>query len=154
MSSSAPRKAKERKEGRPRDRFHQRSALRSMELMDLAFAQRMSVVNGQVVEQYTPRLVDVPLNLFTLQFFILKFRDVMMFEDVCQYISTDLCCNLRISLPYFNVEEEGAEVASSSQATRPKLVHIDEANSKAAAKLLGPEKDGSDDQTDCRTLKR
>ena len=44
VGSGAPRKAKERKEGR------------SMELMDLAFAQRMSVVNGQVVEQYTPQL--------------------------------------------------------------------------------------------------
>lgn len=85
-TSGAPRKAKERKDGR------------SMELMDLAFSQRMTVVDGQVMEHYTP-----------------------------------------ISLPYFTVEEEGAGTSDgAAQAkTRPKLVHIDEANSKAAKKLVG-----------------
>ncbi|CAK9115092.1 unnamed protein product [Durusdinium trenchii] len=66
--------------------------------MDLAFSQRMTVVDGQVMEHYTP-----------------------------------------ISLPYFTVEEEGAGTSDgAAQAkTRPKLVHIDEANSKAAKKLVG-----------------
>ncbi|CAE7363522.1 Ido1, partial [Symbiodinium necroappetens] len=46
-----------------------------------------------------------------------------------------------ISLPYFDVEEEGSGAIvqdSTENKTRPKLVHIDEANSKAAEKLLGP----------------
>ncbi|CAE7309040.1 rpc53 [Symbiodinium natans] len=48
-----------------------------------------------------------------------------------------------ISLPYFNVEEEGSGAADEPQEkkTRPKLIHIDEANSKAAEKILGPNKE-------------
>ncbi|CAE7665897.1 rpc53, partial [Symbiodinium pilosum] len=89
-SGVAPRKAKERKEGR------------SMDLMDLAFSGGVQTWNGQHMPSYTP-----------------------------------------ISLPYFNVEEEGSGVADASEEKkrRPKLVHIDEANSKAAEKLLGPNKE-------------
>eukprot|EP00913_Durusdinium_trenchii_P007537 g7082.t1 len=50
-TSGAPRKAKERKDGR------------SMELMDLAFSQRMTVVDGQVMEHYTP----ISLPYFTVE---------------------------------------------------------------------------------------
>ena len=83
-TSGAPRKVKERKDGRRR--WHKRIFVRttvvsifkrstkgifcvhhitshdllfigrSMELMDLAFAQKMSVVDGRVVEHYTPQL--------------------------------------------------------------------------------------------------
>ncbi|CAL1158915.1 unnamed protein product, partial [Cladocopium goreaui] len=89
--TAAPRKAKERKDGR------------SMELMDLAFSNKMQLgPDGQYVQQYTP-----------------------------------------ISLPYFDIQEEGeASTDAPTQAqTRPKLMHIDEANSRAAAKLLGAQQE-------------
>lgn len=89
-SSLAPRRAKERKDGR------------SMELMDLAFSNKLQMgPDGQYAQQYTP-----------------------------------------ISLPYFNIEEEGAETNAAPQApSRPKLVHIDETNSRAAEKLLGSQEE-------------
>ncbi|CAJ1417665.1 unnamed protein product [Effrenium voratum] len=49
-----------------------------------------------------------------------------------------------ISLPYFSVEEgdePAGEQVGEQAKTRPKLVHIDEANSKAGTKLLGSQQE-------------
>lgn len=85
----APRKAKERGDGK------------SMDLLDLAFSGEHRLVDGEFKTNYAP-----------------------------------------ISLPYFTIEDEDnpaqKEVDLSQKAkTRPTLVHIDEANSKAGSQFLG-----------------
>ena len=113
--------------------------LRSMDLMDLAFSGGVQTWNGQHMPSYTPKLSLAGMG------------------GSCNTSAASIA--VRISLPYFNVEEEGSGVADASEEKkrrhhnnrsrgclktmlprRPKLVHIDEANSKAAEKLLGPNK--------------
>lgn len=85
-SGIAPRKAKERGEGK------------SADLLDLAFSGPHRFIDGDYKSNYAP-----------------------------------------ISLPYFTVEDEDAQndLSADQKVKRPTLVHIDEANSKAASKFLG-----------------
>eukprot|EP00931_Biecheleriopsis_adriatica_P004504 TRINITY_DN106163_c0_g1_i1.p1 TRINITY_DN106163_c0_g1~~TRINITY_DN106163_c0_g1_i1.p1 ORF type:complete len:336 (-),score=74.77 TRINITY_DN106163_c0_g1_i1:141-1148(-) len=88
QGGAAPRKVKERQQGK------------SLDLMDLSFSGETRLIDGELKYNYAP-----------------------------------------VTVPYYNTEEQeeeeqGKRDTEQRTKNRPKMVHIDEANSKASSKLL------------------
>lgn len=107
---------------------------RSMELMDLAFSNKMQLgPDGQYVQQYTPRRgwrlgllgkMKIPESRSFPEFFWYFLQRFDSERCSFAWIFVALACDsfqLRISLPYFDIQEEGeASTDAPTQAqTRP-----------------------------------